>query len=51
MLFIFMFIYQFVGSFATNLAEYVIWILAFTNVFRQFDVKANKYEIAGVVNR
>jgi hypothetical protein len=23
-------------------AEYVIWILAFTNVFRQFDVKREK---------
>lgn len=38
LLFIFMFIYQFSGSFITNLAEYVIWILAFTNVFKQFDV-------------
>jgi hypothetical protein len=38
LLFIFMFIYQFGGSFITNLAEYVIWILAFTNVFTQFDV-------------
>lgn len=41
-LFIFMFLFQFVGSFATNLAEYVIWILAFTNVFPQFDVKAQR---------
>jgi len=40
LLFFFMFIYQFTGSFITNVAEYVIWILAFTNVFRQFDVKA-----------
>ena len=38
LLFLFMFIYQFSGSFITNIAEYVIWILAFTNVFRQFDV-------------
>ena len=38
LLFLFMFIYQFSGSFITNLAEYVIWILAFTNVFKQFDV-------------
>jgi hypothetical protein len=42
MLFIFMFSYQLAGSFFTNMAEYVIWILAFTNVFRQFDVKSNK---------
>ncbi|WP_276501958.1 hypothetical protein [Terrimonas pollutisoli] len=41
-LFLFMFIYQFTGSFITNIAEYVIWILAFTNVFRQFDVHGNK---------
>ena len=38
LLFIFIFIYQLSGSFITNQAEYVIWILAFTNVFRQFDV-------------
>jgi len=38
LLFLFMFIYQFSGSFITNLAEYVIWILAFTNIFNQFDV-------------
>jgi hypothetical protein len=38
LLFIFIFIYQFSGSFITNIAEYVIWILAFTNVFKQFDV-------------
>ena len=38
LLFSFIFIYQFTGSFITNIAEYVIWILAFTNVFHQFDV-------------
>lgn len=38
LLFVFIFIYQFSGSFITNQAEYVIWILAFTNVFKQFDV-------------
>lgn len=38
LLFLFMFVYQFGGSFITNVAEYVIWILAFTNVFKQFDV-------------
>jgi len=36
-LFFFIFIYQFTGSFTTNIAEYVIWILAFTNVFPKFD--------------
>ena len=39
LLFLFIFLYQFSGSFLTNTAEYVIWILAFTNVFTQFDVK------------
>jgi hypothetical protein len=38
LLFIFIFIYQFTGSFITNIAEYVIWILAFTEVFPQFRV-------------
>lgn len=37
-LFLFVFIYQFTGSFITNAAEYVIWILAFTNAFPAFDV-------------
>lgn len=36
-LFFYIFIYQFTGSFTTNIAEYVIWILAFTNIFPQFD--------------
>jgi len=40
-LFVFIFLYQFTGSYITNAAEYVIWILAFTNVFRQFDVTQN----------
>jgi hypothetical protein len=40
-LFLFIFIYQFTGSFITNVAEYVIWIIAFTPVFEQFDVKAS----------
>ncbi|MEP7374664.1 MAG: hypothetical protein ABI675_14815 [Chitinophagaceae bacterium] len=39
LLFFFIFIYQFTGSFITNAGEYVIWILAFTNIFHQFDVK------------
>ncbi len=31
------FIYQFTGSFYINVAEYVIWILAFSKVFPEFD--------------
>jgi hypothetical protein len=37
-LFLFIFIYQFTGSYITNIAEYVIWILAFTpGLFPEFD--------------
>ena len=44
LLFIFIFIYQFTGSFITNVAEYVIWIMAFTPVFKEFDrVKASSF--------
>jgi hypothetical protein len=39
LLFLFAFIYQFTGSFITNVAEYVIWILAFTEVFPRFQVR------------
>jgi hypothetical protein len=35
-LFIFVFIYQFTGSFSINLAEYVIWIFAFIPIFPYF---------------
>jgi hypothetical protein len=38
LLFLFIFIYQLTGSFITNLAEYVIWIMAFTKIFPEFDV-------------
>jgi hypothetical protein len=37
LLFVFIFIYQFTGSFITNIAEYVIWIMAFTPVFKEYD--------------
>lgn len=37
-LFIFIFIYQFTGSFITNIAEYSIWIIAFhKDIFEEFD--------------
>jgi hypothetical protein len=39
LLFVFVFIYQFTGSFITNIAEYVIWIMAFTAVFKEYDVE------------
>lgn len=39
-LFLFVFIYQFTGSFLNNIAEYVLWILAFTPGFFEFDKKS-----------
>ena len=42
-LFIFVFIYQFTGSFLTNIAEYVIWVLAFVPVFNEFN-KTNVHQ-------
>lgn len=41
-LFLFVFAYQFTGSFITNIAEYVIWIMAFSQAFKQFDISAKK---------
>jgi hypothetical protein len=46
-LFLFIFIYQFTGSFITNIAEYVIWILAFyVPLFPEFN-KINVFKSAG----
>ena len=42
LLFLFVFIYQFTGSFITNIAEYLVWIFAFTRAFHQFDIKREK---------
>lgn len=42
-LFAFIFIYQFTGSYIMNIAEYVIWILAFKqNIFPEFNKPAVK---------
>jgi hypothetical protein len=38
-LFIFIFIYQFTGSYFFNIAEYTIWVLAFSPVFEEFNRK------------
>lgn len=38
LLFVFIFVYQFTGSFITNVAEYVVWIIVFTPVFREYNV-------------
>ena len=40
-LFIFIFIYQFTGSFITSTAEYVIWLLAVMNIFPTFNISNN----------
>ena len=39
LLFFFIFFYQFTGSYITNMAEYVIWIFAFTPAFSRFLVR------------
>jgi hypothetical protein len=36
-LFIFIFIYQFSGSYIVNVVEYIIWIIAFSAAFPEFD--------------
>ncbi|MFQ5356310.1 MAG: hypothetical protein ACE5DY_07490 [Mariprofundaceae bacterium] len=36
-LFLFAFVYQFTGSYPTNLTEYIIWILAFCPLFPEFE--------------
>lgn len=42
-LFLFIFIYQFTGSFISNIAEYVIWILAFKpGLFQEFQYPPNE---------
>lgn len=39
LLFTFVFIYHFTGSYITSQLEYIIWVLAFTNVLPCFDVR------------
>lgn len=38
-LFAFVFIFQFMGSYLTNIYEYVLWLIVFLPVFPQFDKK------------
>lgn len=46
-LFLFVFIYQFTGSFISNIAEYVIWLLAFSPIifpeFNKQNIYAKRY--------
>ncbi len=44
-LFFFVFIYQFTGSYITSHVEYVIWILVFSSAFEQFDIVKKTYSI------
>jgi len=44
-LFLFVFIYQFTGSYLTNAAEYIVWILAFSNIFPEFNLNKGKQSI------
>ena len=44
-LFVFMFIYQFTGSYITNPAEYLIWVFAFIPVFEIFNAKITRPNI------
>lgn len=41
-LFIFVFVYQFTGSFIYNIAEFLIWILAFSSGFEEFSRKKSQ---------
>jgi len=45
LLFLFVFIYQFTGSYIFNIAEYVIWILAFSNIFPGLNKKAQNENV------
>jgi hypothetical protein len=47
-LFVFIFIYQFTGSYINNIAELTIWVLAFTNTFEEFDRKRKLNGAAGL---
>lgn len=38
-LFVFMFVYQFTGSYITNIAEYVVWVFAFVPIFYRHERK------------
>lgn len=41
-IFIYIFIYQFTGSYLTNIAEYILWIIAFTPSFPNYNLSHNE---------
>ncbi|MBX7205379.1 MAG: hypothetical protein K1X81_08125 [Bacteroidia bacterium] len=45
LMFCFIFIYQFTGSFIINIVEYTAWIFAFVNCFPELDVAVKRKEI------
>jgi hypothetical protein len=47
-LFVFLFVYQFTGSFLTNLAEYVGWVLACSATFPRFNTVTSATEHAHI---
>lgn len=42
-LFLFAFIYQFTGSFTTNVAEYIIWLYAFIPAFQEMENSTSRF--------
>lgn len=44
--FTFIFLYQFTGSFSTNIVEFVLWVLAFSPVFPAFDRRPGREGVA-----
>ena len=51
MLFLFMFVYQFTGSYLTNIAEYVVWVLAFTPLFPELEDKSSRHLLCNRVHK
>jgi len=51
LLFVFIFLYQFGGSYITSMAEYVIWLLAFSAIFPEFNFERYKSEKEMAVDR
>lgn len=47
--FIFIFVYQFTGSYITNVVEYMAWILAFSNCFPIFNKVRLQHNINNIV--
>jgi len=44
-LFLFVFIYQFTGSYITNVAEYIVWMIAFSPVFPEYTKRPTDHSL------